>query len=607
MQTTPTEPKYAKAPTGDNQSEQQAQEPTASKDQPGGHRFSLLPWVWEIAAWVGSCSFFIGVVVTLSVLDKQPQPNFKYHITPNAIIGLLSTFAELLLIMPLQSSIGQLKWLRAMRTRPLDDFRAIDAASRGPLGSLILLARQAGGVTISIGALISILALGINVFIQQTLRYEQIWEPTGEAVLPVAQWSDQDGWIDLEPGSYAVGLDPELQSASYIALLSPPGKNFNATALQCSTGNCTWPSYETLGVCSTCANLTSELETVSVSVNNTPTEYYTLKNGMVLTGLDPEQSISISILNITTSYRQGLDGWYDAWQPMAFPNKGSKITNVMAIGLSPGQVPGFWSRTSEGDQPVTTTKGFRKPVAYECIFQFCIRNMQAKLMNESLVETETSRWINDTLFLNWDDPHIYDQNITFRSAPEASDTYYVSPENWGTLDQLLSSFLVTNGSLLEGYIPFSNEATTMAILRTMNKTVDGFPALMNNVANSLSLSLRSMPRQPTVSGQALSMTSHARVRWEWLALPLFELVATLVFLITVIIKTRRQGLQPWSNNVLAYFFHGLDDRPVGVMAPQTVMESKAKQILVEFVPHSDGGRLVPIKSDDEVVEERADA
>jgi hypothetical protein len=85
-------------------------------------------------------------------------------------------------------------------------------------------------------------------------------------------------------------------------------------------------------------------------------------------------------------------------------------------------------------------------------------------------------------------------------------------------------------------------ATT--IFTAMNKLATAFPGLMEHLANSVSLSLRTVPYQPKITGTAMSETNRAVVRWEWLAPPLFELVASLIFLITVIMETRRRGLQP---------------------------------------------------------------
>jgi hypothetical protein len=148
--------RYMKAPTVDDQQSQSSEQRTSdSKASERRHNRSdtsrsarasaAIPWKFEILAWVASCCFFVAIVVVLRAFDGRPLPKLKYGITPNALIGLLSTFAEFLLIVPVQSAIGQLKWLQAMRKRPLNDFRVIDEASRGPWGSLLLLVKRKGG------------------------------------------------------------------------------------------------------------------------------------------------------------------------------------------------------------------------------------------------------------------------------------------------------------------------------------------------------------------------------------------------------------------------------------------------------------------------------
>lgn len=145
-----------KAPTGDHHLEGQTSDENPHKRKwLSWSTWTSIPWIVEVLAWIASCCFFVGIIVALSIFDGKPLPDLRFHITPNALVGFLSTLAEVLLIVPLQSSIGQLKWLRALRTGPLDDFRALDAASRGPLGSAKLLASRVGGSVISSSSEIS--------------------------------------------------------------------------------------------------------------------------------------------------------------------------------------------------------------------------------------------------------------------------------------------------------------------------------------------------------------------------------------------------------------------------------------------------------------------
>jgi hypothetical protein len=68
---------------------------------------------------------------------------------------------------------------------------------------------------------------------------------------------DSSGWICVN-GMCSLGVDDEMRKAPYAGLFSTHA-NFTPT-VQCATGYCTWESYETLGICKTCEDLSSLLE-----------------------------------------------------------------------------------------------------------------------------------------------------------------------------------------------------------------------------------------------------------------------------------------------------------------------------------------------------------
>lgn len=110
--------------------------------------WSAIPWKLDILSWIGSLCFFIAIIVVLNVLNGRPLPDLQYGITPNAILTLLATFGQALLIAPVSSALGQMKWLQALEKRPLDNFETLDKASRGPLGSAFLIAGRTSGYVI---------------------------------------------------------------------------------------------------------------------------------------------------------------------------------------------------------------------------------------------------------------------------------------------------------------------------------------------------------------------------------------------------------------------------------------------------------------------------
>lgn len=108
-------------------------------------RWDSIPWKLEVLSWIGSLCFFLAIIIVLRIVNNRPSPDLEFGITPNAIVSLLATFAEALLAVPINSAIGQMKWLHALQKRPIDNFRAIDEATRGPIGSIQLLAHRKAG------------------------------------------------------------------------------------------------------------------------------------------------------------------------------------------------------------------------------------------------------------------------------------------------------------------------------------------------------------------------------------------------------------------------------------------------------------------------------
>ena len=71
-------------------------------------------------------------------------------ISVNAFISIFSGFAKSALLLPTAEALGQLKWSWFTNKRRMLDFEVLDSASRGPWGSLMLLARTKGMQMLSV-------------------------------------------------------------------------------------------------------------------------------------------------------------------------------------------------------------------------------------------------------------------------------------------------------------------------------------------------------------------------------------------------------------------------------------------------------------------------
>lgn len=95
--------------------------------------------VWEIIGLAGSALLLLAIVIILNQHDNKRLQTWK-NVSLNTVISWLSTVSRLLVLIPLSTSIGQLKWIWiASKKRQLADLAVFESASRGMLGSLSLL------------------------------------------------------------------------------------------------------------------------------------------------------------------------------------------------------------------------------------------------------------------------------------------------------------------------------------------------------------------------------------------------------------------------------------------------------------------------------------
>jgi hypothetical protein len=448
-----------------------------------------------------------------------------------------------------------------------------------------------------LGAFIVIVALGIGTFVQQALDYDTIYPVSqgGSALMPIAQFINGTGEAATQDGGSTANVDSVLTSAPYLAFYSPAGTNFTATA-HCSTGNCTWSSYQTLGFCNTCKNLTSQLKMNKLRIvpdglkdEAYTTDTYTLPNGFGLTGIQPgdmDNQVDFykvnGILNVSTTNTP------EEWSSVAFSSNGSVLIGFFAVAAAPGTIPEQPDQTETDDK--MTGSIYAAPVAYECMLQYCVRTMNATFINGTLHENVVSTWTNETQGIVPDNGHYVlrppNSSVEFRALGVTRDAMIP----W------LNSLLVGSAySSNLDELTYSASSDLMRVARiAMNASETGFQDLMDNLANSMSLSLRTASYQPAPThGDAFSPVSHAVVTWEWLILPAFELIASLVFLVLVMLKTRKSGLIPWTNSILAIFYHGFDQRPSmsGVDDTESALEEESHGLLVQFQPREEGGRL----------------
>ncbi|CAG7915945.1 unnamed protein product [Penicillium olsonii] len=241
----------------------------SERQQKAPGRFSwssitLDTWILEGASLGSSIACLVSIYGILLAHNGKPRPEFSYNISLNAIISVLATACKSSLVFVVGAGLSQLKWLWYQNRRQLSSIQAFDDASRGPMGSISLLFRLQGQSIASLGAAILILMLAFEPFVQQILSYptERIRTATNTPAAAVPQLQYYNNYLRVD----------EDTSAYYLGIRT---KDFNIEPT-CPSGDCTWPGYKSLGLCSHCSDVTS---TATLNCDTPPSSHNMGQNG----------------------------------------------------------------------------------------------------------------------------------------------------------------------------------------------------------------------------------------------------------------------------------------------------------------------------------------
>ncbi|KIV87611.1 hypothetical protein PV11_03145 [Exophiala sideris] len=347
-------------------------------------------WLFEFFGLFLAFSSLAAVIALLAVCGNQPSPNWTLTIgkgrlrktlglTLNTILSICGTVFSSALLIPVASSMSQLKWVWFVRGRPLAHYQAFESAARGPLGSIMLLWTLRCRRLACIGAVIIIAALGISFSIQALVVYPLVAVPTGQSTI---------ARTNVNFGN-TVGLDDltsNMRGAIYAVLYqyTQPSVSFS-----CPTGNCTWPeAYTSLGFCSQCYNITTSLKpacgtepvsTLDSSGNITgyidaPYCNYTLPNGLELIGLP---SINVTDLVISGSRNNTVN----------FPDPAT-VSVLTTIQGSWESSPPQWENMLAHHNDTTESEGLISWDATECGLFYCAQKFNTTIVEGTLDEKQ---------------------------------------------------------------------------------------------------------------------------------------------------------------------------------------------------------------------------
>ncbi|KAL3479168.1 hypothetical protein BJX99DRAFT_222621 [Aspergillus californicus] len=560
-------------------------------------------WLWEFLAIVFSLLCFAAIVCVLMIFDNKPRPDFAYGFTLNAIISILATASKSSLVYVIGECIGQLKWIwfHKAERKQLDDMQLFDSASRGPLGSLSVILQHKGQSLVSLGAIVIILALMFDPFMQQILTYptKQVTE-SAESSSALAK----QAFIFL-PDTFSMHPQVIVNTGLWSEL--PQYLEPNVT---CSSGDCDWPAFESVGLCSKCEDISSltKFECEPFEFNADDPVLLRNRELNITCEVIPPQGRTFPIT--TTLSRYGGDGIYSYYYTMMehmvwFPYQTIKIDNETFVGIeNPHDVIAYTELALVNNRtslPLLSDfgKAFRINKATQCAINLCSRIYNVSVSNgTALLKTSSPDYGQ-----SWDD--------TISEAPtcwkpthglplQRPNLTEYSRWNWGNTSEFTFcpniSYNLTEyfaGSINRGYMVTNETDWELGVLydptnQSLLKIIDiGLEPAMSNVAASFTKA-GLLASNHTVTGKVYSSQVYVSVNWFWIILPAALVSLGALFLLLTIFTNKRQKLHLWKSSMLAVIFHGLNTLDTEAMTARSQtttgdqMEKTARSIHVRL-------------------------
>ncbi|KAI3317052.1 hypothetical protein HD806DRAFT_395974 [Xylariaceae sp. AK1471] len=524
------------------------------------------PWLWEYTLWILSTTLLGCQIAVLFAYSGSPLPDWPFGITFNALISTLSAISSSSLIAVVSNIMGQQKWVRLSRGKQtLSDINKLEEASRGPWGSLVLLFRAREWDISVVGALGTILSLATTTFIQQTTSIKLMPHNT-DTPLITARFLYHNDFQDSSGGYNS--LSDTMVSRFHEGLyytgstqdesLKPP--------TYCFTSNCTYQIYESLAVCSSCADISSHATTNFERNEKNASYLWALPNGFNI-------SLEKSFVDVTPAGKLppqlAVESKYD---PVVL-TAGLPILNLTAI------MPCI-----KDNQDACNAR------ACECMLYWCVNKYNSTVIQGSLHEDilATAKFGKE---INVPDISYKQEGQPYYGLPP-TDHYPPTPESYKLIQLTNSSFLVgpratsyiTNftaqalrGSVYNSnsFAPLStNEGVARIYASYSVDNVQGLKTVFENIAASMTSGLRSRYRMKNtnegwvhgvygvrdIRGTGTILIPLVQVSWPWITLPVILQLTTFVMLCSAHIYSSYQNVPLWKSSAIATVFLGAKTR-----------------------------------------------
>ncbi|KAI3392355.1 hypothetical protein diail_5835 [Diaporthe ilicicola] len=541
------------------------------KTPPHRSRWSSTWWWEEIVSIIASIGCMVAVVVILKTMQDKPTDHWTFfakclffQVSLNAMIAVFITAAKSTAMLSVAACIGQSKWVYLRtKSRRLADIDIIEEAARGPLGSLAMLTRIPWGVA-TLGAFVTVLALGIDTFAQQVISTEVVtdWVDDGTASFGLAR--DYIGGARITAGGGVWIADPYTVDTSMQGAVLKAFYELEMPAVFSCPSNCSWEqSHISLGFSTSCANVT---EATYATQNCTSTDPVTSRNCSMTTPGNVTFTTSIVPTVWSTVLVIKAKSLYD------FDNSKELPTSRLSANF-------------------VRLAAFRQPSEYRGGADTAVeQTLECDIGLAAYKYTNASSITNKFTPGNVEKIQLDDGYFDYRADDSDSHIQFNTtglPEfRVRTLDlsALLDYYLSDSfsGTLVDGEeMPVFAAGITTAI-RNPQKNIS---EVLDSMATSMTDQLRTN-YNATASGLTARAVVLVRVQWAWLALPFFVVMASGLFLIAEMVESRRAtDIRLWKSTATSLLFHSVSPAEgvvrTGISDPEK-LQTVAKATIVRL-------------------------
>lgn len=290
----------------------------------------------------------------------------------------------------------------------------------------------------------------------------------------------------------------------------------------CSTGNCSYPAINTLGVCSTCLNVTSQSTMgdwadVDDGTRVKQTRYVATPGGFNL-------SVTRGMVSATRTYNTLLSA------AASNPVYDIDLPDIMSFAMYRSAADSFSSPIELGPDSQT----------YECSLRFCERSYTHLQVVNGTANTP------DMTAADFGTVGSKDGNYAlFPSGLEPGLTYWVSIVDYDSLAEELQDMFTTTMPSAYGSTAYDMMATQL-----WTKTAD-IAQVFGNMSESMTRYIRTA-NATGVAGEAFHQEVYVRVRWAWCSLPAALAVMAALLQVVTISVNRSGGLRAWKDSALPF-------------------------------------------------------